>query len=460
MTEFKTNLSTALIFDGSQWLNAWLEIPMPPPKRYDMPPRGAAGSAVITYAWTAETLLYWAVLRAKLDKGAITAEVFQQLRDQPAQWKELGSDEALKIASELPEKYRDGVLAYLLYGRFSIRRMYKQSRPATATAPWVKPNGAPPTGESSEEILDTIADFLGFSPTSSAVVLGWVWPILVLGIAGTAALAWYGSKRAEAGVAIEAERAHSFARAWRDIKIAMVQAASGQKIEVADFVSRGAQIEAFQTSPLLIGGTAIAAAGVAGGSVAWALSQGGGGRKKNPSHRRTRKCVGRDVEVSKYASGFRAWLLEGKKRGRSIDVKGARTYDDAFKLACADIRKRKRKNPDVVVAVANPKKRKKAKTTKPRKKSTKRKTAKKKTAKRKTAKKKSAKKKSAKKKSTKKRNPAITKEAFIRRQMRKKDKRGRKTSRAQAEAQWKGARRMKGASGKEMRVKAKRARKK
>jgi len=185
-------------------------------------------------------------------------------------------------------------------------------------------------------------------------------------------------------------------------------------------------------------------------------------RRSNPSSptRRTRKCVGRDVEVAKYASGFRAWTLDGGKRGRSISVTGAKSFDEAFRLACADIRKRRHKNP-------HPKKRTKKRTTKrvtkkrnpakrTKKRATKKRTTKRVTKKRNPAKrtKKRATKKRATKKRAKKRTTTGGKDAYLR------SRRAKGRSAAQAEADWKGRQRMRGASGKRMRAAAKRARKK
>jgi len=224
--EFKTQLTAGLLADGGTWLEHWMQIPIPAPKRYDMPPRGAAGTAILTFMWGAEELVRVAALRARLDAGDMTPADFNAAISDVV-WTELGSDKRLEAAAALPERYRK-LGDYVLCGRYLIRNMYQRARPATATTTWKRPFDA--AEEDEDGPIGGVLDWLGFSPT-------FAWPIVVFGIGAVAAAAWYGSKRAEFGVAIEAESAASMARAWRDMKIASIQAAAGQTVEVPEWVS-------------------------------------------------------------------------------------------------------------------------------------------------------------------------------------------------------------------------------
>lgn len=202
------------------------------------------------------------------------------------------------------------------------------------------------------------------SIASGAPVLAIV--VTVLGVAGIAAAAYYGIEKERAGVKIEAERAFAQWQAHMQIQIAKLKIAAGQTVEAPPFVSRAAEIERAQSSPWLIGGVGV----LVGGLLLGAASLGhqelkrrrknpcSSSSKPNPKRRassRRQKCRidGTDVkvEVRKLRSGFRAYYIGPTKRV-PIVIPEVRTYDEAFQAACRQLRAakrraRRRRNPTV-----------------------------------------------------------------------------------------------------------------
>ncbi len=329
MAEYKLNFTPELLFGGERWLENWLvQIdPQKPEPKYDMPPKAAAGAVVVALNYSAEFVLYVANLR----KQGLGVEQITNLIAAPAPWTELGNFPALKAsAAELPDDIRPEVEAIIYSARHFTRRMYRESRPARATTSWALPTEVPGA-------------------------VAWIWPLTVFGVAAVAAGAWYGAKKAEAGVAVQAKTAIAAAQAWRDYKVAIAQVAAGQKPKLSPMIYEAAKAEGWL--PYAIGGTAVAAVGAAGAGIYYGMKR---PKRRNPSHRRRRatssstrrgskrerKCLGVPVLFTRSAGGqFRAYILVGGKRGAPINVSGAKTYDDAHRKACAEIRKLKKKNP-------------------------------------------------------------------------------------------------------------------
>jgi hypothetical protein len=282
------------------------------------------------------------------------------------------------------------------------------------------PAQPPATGNWWEELpwFQSSAGIAQGAPTIAIV-------ITILGVAGIAGATYYGVEKEKAGIKIEAERAFAQWQSHMQIEIARMKLAAGQAVELPEFMSRAAQIEEAQSSPLMWAGAGVLLGGLAIGGAFIGKKQIAKRRARRPNPcptpnpRRARRSSRRKqckidgtqvtVEVHKLKRGFSAYYLGPTKKVR-IAIPECRTYDQAFKEACkalraAKRRARRKKNPKTIVT------KRKTKTTKIVQKNPKRK-----------------------KKAAAKARP--TKAAFIRRQMRK----GR--TRAQAEADWKFRQRM------------------
>jgi hypothetical protein len=393
----KINWSGADAGIGWSQIAAWSD-PELPSQQFTQVDPGAMARSQIYLISQADECVRAAQLRVLLTTGALTLDDYNSMMAGPMPADQFGA--WADVAQSLQKAHGSSLGQigdlYLAICHF-IRRTYGTARRTDAVSgtpeltvppgelPQIPPIPGLPTGLPTTlptELPSTPPagwpSYLpwpgGTSETTDAPV--WAIAIVVFGVASIAGLTYYGIEKDRAGVKIAAESAVAQFQSQTQIAIARAKIQAGQFVELPEFMSRAAQIEKVQSSPIFLIGSGIGLAAIAGAAVYMGSKR--KPRRANPTRRlpaprrsstQRRVISGATVEVRKLRSGYKAYLI-GPTRNVPIAIGEVSSYAAAFSAAGRKIRSVKAKRKKA------PARRKKAttrrKTTTRRKKTTRR----------------------------------------------------------------------------------------